>query len=258
MLKPVSFSLFSWRDSRSVARSVYADGASCSPPPIKNLLPSRTALTLTALRQLIKVACTECIAAEAGLAQDLRQQLLELLDILLELLDLEDSRVELDVGLAGLHLLVPAVRLKVALVQDLLPLVRHVLVALATPPVVNHGARVALLDVGGDDEEGRVDYAHDEVVEVIVARFVHPPFKRQDQEDHLDEVEGRNEDVFVGRAHELHGFLREERHVFVDGVFGDVFVGRVVQRDQDVEQDYHDDKGEDVVENNSEGVLVRG
>ena len=43
------------------------------------------------------------------------------------------------------------------------------------------------------------------------------------------------ENVLVRRAHELHRLLREERHILVDGVVGDVFVGAVVERDQDVQ-----------------------
>ena len=45
------------------------------------------------------------------------------------------------------------------------------------------------------------------------------------------------EDVLVGGADELHGLLGEERHVFVDGVVGDVFIGAVIKGDEDVEED---------------------
>lgn len=47
----------------------------------------------------------------------------------------------------------------------------------------------------------------------------------------------RYEDVFVWGTDELHGSLREQSHVLVDRVVGDVLVGAVEQRDQDVEQD---------------------
>ena len=46
-----------------------------------------------------------------------------------------------------------------------------------------------------------------------------------------------NKHILIGRAHELQCFLREQGHVFVDGVVGDVFVGAVVERDEDVEED---------------------
>lgn len=51
----------------------------------------------------------------------------------------------------------------------------------------------------------------------------------------------------------MHGFLGEESHVFVDSVGGDVFVGGIVEGDEDVEEDDHDEEGEDVVEDYSEG-----
>ena len=44
-----------------------------------------------------------------------------------------------------------------------------------------------------------------------------------------------NENILIGCAHELHRFLREERHVLVDGVVGDVFVSAVVEGNEDVE-----------------------
>ena len=66
----------------------------------------------------------------------------------------------------------------------------------------------------------------------------HPPFEGEDEEDDFEQVEGRNEDVFVRGAHELECFLGEEGHVFVDCVLGYVFVGRVVECNEDVEKDY--------------------
>ncbi len=36
----------------------------------------------------------------------------------------------------------------------------------------------------------------------------------------------------------MQGFLREEGHVFVDGVVGDVGVGGVVESNEDVEEDW--------------------
>ncbi len=47
----------------------------------------------------------------------------------------------------------------------------------------------------------------------------------------------RNEHVLVRGADELHGTLREESHVLVHRVAGDIFVGAVVERDKDVQQD---------------------
>ncbi len=44
------------------------------------------------------------------------------------------------------------------------------------------------------------------------------------------------ENVLVRCAHELHGFLSEERHVFIDGIVGDILVGTVVEGDEDVEE----------------------
>lgn len=136
---------------------------------------------------------------------------------------------------------------------------------------------------GGDEEEGGIDDAHDEVVEALVARGGQPPFEGDDEEEDLDEVEGGDEDVFVRGADELHRLLREEGHVFVDGVVGDVGVGAVVEGDEDVEEDCgwvservqgqflfigrtlvgrivelwqltnHDHEGENVIENQSKG-----
>ena len=50
----------------------------------------------------------------------------------------------------------------------------------------------------------------------------------------------------------MHGFLSVERHVFVDGVFSDVFVSGIVEGDKDVEEDDHNYEGENVVENDAE------
>ena len=47
-----------------------------------------------------------------------------------------------------------------------------------------------------------------------------------------------NEDVLIRRSHKLQCFLRKQSHVFVDGIVGDVFVGTVVKRDEDVQKDY--------------------
>lgn len=47
------------------------------------------------------------------------------------------------------------------------------------------------------------------------------------------------EDIFVWGADELHGFVGEESHVFIDGVVGDVGVGAVIEGDEDVEEDYN-------------------
>ncbi len=44
------------------------------------------------------------------------------------------------------------------------------------------------------------------------------------------------ENVLVRCAHKLHGLLGEERHVFVDCIFGDIRVGTVVKGDEDVEE----------------------
>jgi hypothetical protein len=65
---------------------------------------------------------------------------------------------------------------------------------------------------------------------------IHPPFQRDDEKKDLDKVEGGDEDVFVRGADKLHGFRGEERHVFVSGVFGYVFVSGVVEGDEDIEE----------------------
>lgn len=45
-----------------------------------------------------------------------------------------------------------------------------------------------------------------------------------------------NEDIFVGSSDELHGFQGEQGHVFVNRIFGNVFVRTVVQGDQDIQE----------------------
>lgn len=101
--------------------------------------------------------------------------------------------------------------------------------------------------------QGKITY---HIVELVVALLVHPPLEWKNQEEHLDEVERSDEDVLVGSANELHRLLREESHVLVDSVLCDVFVGRVVESDEDVEQDDHDDEGKDVVKDNTERRLL--
>jgi hypothetical protein len=43
--------------------------------------------------------------------------------------------------------------------------------------------------------------------------------------------------------------LGEECEVFINGVFGNVFVGGIVEGDEDVEENYGDDEVVNVVEN---------
>lgn len=190
------------------------------------------------------------------LLHQLDQQLLQLPNLALQLLNLQHRRIKLDIRLGVLNLLIPPIGLEITLVKHLLPLVRDILIRLASLTVVPNNPRLALLDERSNDEERRVEDGHDAVVEVVVALLVHPPLEGEDEEEHLDEVEGGDEDVFVGGADELHGLLGEEGHVFVRGVAGDVLVGRVVEGDEDVEQDYHDDEGKDVVEDEAEGGLL--
>ena len=56
------------------------------------------------------------------------------------------------------------------------------------------------------EQQRGVNYAHDIVVEALVAASGHPPFEGEDEEEDFNEVEGGDEDVFVGGADELHGF----------------------------------------------------
>jgi hypothetical protein len=94
------------------------------------------------------------------------------------------------------------------------------------------------------------------VVEFVVAFLIHPPLEWEDQEEHLDEVEGSDEDILIGSANELHRLLRVESHVLVDGVLRDVFVGGVVEGDEDVEQDDHYNECKDVVEDDTKWRLL--
>ena len=89
-----------------------------------------------------------------------------------------------------------------------------------------------------DEEERTIQYPHDEIIETLVAGGGEPPFEGEDQAEDFEEVEGGDEDVFVRGADELEGFLREEGHVFVCCVVGYVFVGGVVEGDEDVEENY--------------------
>lgn len=45
-----------------------------------------------------------------------------------------------------------------------------------------------------------------------------------------------NEDIFIRGSDELHGFLGEQRHELVNGIVGNVFVGTVVQGDEDIQK----------------------
>ena len=55
--------------------------------------------------------------------------------------------------------------------------------------VVLHVRCLPGLDVGGDDQQGGVEEAHDEVVEAVVLGCGEPPFEGEDEEEDLDEVE---------------------------------------------------------------------
>ena len=56
------------------------------------------------------------------------------------------------------------------------------------------------------EQQRGVKYAHDVVVEALVVASGHPPFEGENEEEDFYEVEGGDEDVFVGGADELHGF----------------------------------------------------
>lgn len=43
-------------------------------------------------------------------------------------------------------------------------------------------------DVGGDEEERRVDDSHHEVIKARILCCGHPPFKRENQAEDLDEI----------------------------------------------------------------------
>lgn len=47
---------------------------------------------------------------------------------------------------------------------------------------------------------------------------MHPPLKRDNKEEDLDEIERGDEDVFTWGADELHGLLDEEGHTVVFSV----------------------------------------
>lgn len=46
------------------------------------------------------------------------------------------------------------------------------------------------------------------------------------------------EDILIRSSDELHCFLAEERHVFIDGIVRDVFVRAVIESNQDIQQHY--------------------
>ena len=50
----------------------------------------------------------------------------------------------------------------------------------------------------------------------------------------------------------MHGFLGKKSHVLIYCVVGDVFIGGVVESDENVEQYHHDEEGEDVVQDDAE------
>lgn len=83
----------------------------------------------------------------------------------------------------------------------------------------------------------------------------HPPFKRQSQTYDFHEIERSNVDILIGRSDELHSLLGEEGEVLVNCVFGDVFIGGIVEGDEDVEKDDGDDEVVDVVEDETGGSV---
>ena len=106
------------------------------------------------------------------------------------------------------------------------------------PAIVLYGVSLPSLHKRCYEQQRGVNHAHDVIVEALVVASGHPPLEGEDKEEDFNEVEGGDEDVFVGGADELHGFQGEESHEFVDGVVGDVGVGAVVEGDEDVEEDF--------------------
>ena len=186
----------------------------------------------------------------------LSDHLLELIDLRAHLPELNDGSIDLDIRLRALDLLVPALALPVDFSFHLLPLLNRVVISLMPLPIMFYLARFPDL-YGCCDEQQRAIYrAHDIVVQPLVPIRRHPPLKRDDEAEDLDQIKGRDEDVLVRRADEPHRLLRKERHVLVNSIVGNVLVGTVVEGDEDVKQDHHHDEGEDVVENQAPGRRV--
>ena len=164
--------------------------------------------------------------------------LLQILHLCSQLPNLHNRHISLNVRLRTLHLLRPAIRLKIHLSSHLLPFLCRILITLAMPAIMPNGVSLPSLHERCYEQQWGVDHAHDVVVEALVALSRHPPFEREDEEEDFYEVEGSDEDVFIGGTDELHGFQGEESHEFVDGVVGDVGVGAVVEGDEDVEEDF--------------------
>ena len=74
------------------------------------------------------------------------------------------------------------------------------------PAIMPNGMSLSSLHKCCYEQQRGVDHAHDVVVEALVALSGHPPFEREDEEEDFHEVEGGDEDVFIGGADELHGF----------------------------------------------------
>ena len=79
-----------------------------------------------------------------------------------------------------------------------------------------------------DEQQRGVKRAHDRIVESFVTVCGEPPFKGEDEAEDFDEVEGGDEDIFIGCPHELQGLLGEESHVFVNGIVGNVFICGII------------------------------
>lgn len=113
--------------------------------------------------------------------------------------------------------------------------------------------RASILKPCRDHQQWTIHNPHHIIIQFCILFTRHPPFERDNQTEYLYKVKWSNEDVLVRCADELHCFLTVESHVFVDCIFGDVFVRGVVEGDEDVEQDDHDKESEDVVKDYAEG-----
>ena len=70
----------------------------------------------------------------------------------------------------------------------------------------------------------------------FVRLLLHPPLKQR-RDDNLKQVEWCDVDILVRSSHKLHRLLGKEGQIFVVGIFVNVFVSRVVERNENIEED---------------------
>lgn len=95
----------------------------------------------------------------------------------LQLPNFQHGRISLYIRSRHFNFFRPPFTFKVALVNHKFPLLGGIVVSFMMASVMSDDMGLFCLDVGGDEQERRVDNSHDRIIQALVLGGGHPPFK---------------------------------------------------------------------------------